>query len=196
MNATDLIEFSRTHRAAGEFLVAATDDYAGCRCCLLNGLFSGLRLGAETVEKHLKACILYADPVRVIKGYNHRIKHLASAASDLEPRFNPSDFTKVIDRLEIHYRQRYPDVTNFDRSASTGELVCIDELVLHIWECLPIPDAPKFRSYGYYFFVCCPWAPPTNPHKKWLEQENGALQPVKTSLVQRFQTVEARLQEH
>jgi hypothetical protein len=40
----------------------ATNDYVACRCCLLNGLFPGLRLGAEAVEKYLKAFVLYAEP--------------------------------------------------------------------------------------------------------------------------------------
>jgi hypothetical protein len=144
MNSTELIEFSRTNIHAGRFVIAATDDYAACRCCLLNGLFAGLRLGAEAVEKYLKAFVLYADPLHNVKQYIHKIKDVATVASDLEPTFNTVQFSHVIERLERHYRQRYPDVRDFDRNASTAELVGIDELVLHICDSFPIPMCPSF----------------------------------------------------
>jgi hypothetical protein len=195
MNVTEYIDFNRTHADAGEFVVAATDDYMACRCCLLNGLFPGFRLGAEAVEKYLKAFVLYGDPSLDIRKYNHRIKDLASVASSIEPHFNSTQFGHVIDRLETHYRHRYPNVPGFRRDASTAELIGIDEIVLYICDCLPVPELPKFRNYGYFFFVCCSWTPPLGPHKKWLEQENVALQRVKTSLVQRYRAVEEQLRK-
>ena len=195
MNGIELIEFNRTHHGAGEFIIVATDDYVACRCCLLNGLFPGLRLGAEALEKYLKAFVLYADPSLDIRKYNHRIRDLASVASGLEPRFDAVQFRQVIDRLETHYRRRYPNVRDFGRDASTAELVGIDEVVLHVCEYLPIPEAPKFRNYGYFFFVFCPWTPVKDPHKKWLEQDNVALQRAKASLAQRYQAVEEQLGE-
>ena len=152
MNGIELIEFNRTHRDAVEFVIAATDDYVACRCCLLNGLFPGLRLGAEALEKYLKAFVLYGDPSLDVRKHNHRIRDLASVASNLVPRFNAVQFRQVIDRLETHYRRRgYPNVRDFGRDASTAELVGIDEVVLHVCERLPIPEVPKFRNYGYFF---------------------------------------------
>lgn len=195
MNALELVEFNRTHKDAGEFAIAATDDYVACRCCLLNGLFPGLRLGAEAIEKYLKAFVLYGDPSLDIRNYKHRIKDLASVATSLEPRFNAAQFSHVFDRLETHYRHRYPDVPDFRRDASTAELVGIDGAVLHLCECLPIPEVPKLRNYGLFYFVCCSWVPALNPHKIWLEQENVTLQRVKASLAQRYQAVEEQLGE-
>jgi hypothetical protein len=195
MNPTELIEFNRANREASEFVVAATDDYVACRCCLLNGLFPGLRLGAESIEKYLKAFVLYGDPSRKVKKHRHRIKDLALLASSLKPQFSAVQFGHVIDRLETHYRHRYPDVRDFKRDASTSELVGIDEIVLNISECLPIPEVPKFRNYGYYFFVCCSWTPSMHPYKKWLEQENVALQRVRASLLTRYHAVEEQLGE-
>jgi hypothetical protein len=195
MNTTELIEFNRINREAGEFAVAATDDYAACRCCLLNGLFPGLRLGAEAIEKYLKAFVLYGDPSLRVKNYLHSIKDLVSVASSLERRFDAARFGHVIDRLETHYRHRYPNVPDFKHDASTSELVGIDEMVLNISECLPIPEVPKFRNYGYFFFVCCPWTPSDDPYKKWLQQENVALQRVRTSLLKRYHAVAEELGE-
>ena len=195
MNVTELIDFNRANREAGEFVVAATDDYAACRCCLLNGLFPGLRLGAEAIEKYLKAFVLYDDQSLKVKNYRHGIRDLASVASSLEPRFDAVQFGHVFDRLETHYRHRYPDVPDFKPDASTSELVGIDEIVLLISECLPIPEVPKFRNYGYFFFVCCSWTPSMNPYKQWLQQENVALQRVRASLLKRYHAVEEQLGE-
>jgi hypothetical protein len=195
MNATELIEFNRSHVLAGEFLRFATDDYLACRVCLLNGLFPGLRLGAEAIEKYLKGFVLYADPSHK-KKYLHNIKDVAAAASQKSPGFNTAQFSHVIDHLERHYRQRYPDVPDFDYGASTGELAGIDEFVLHIYESLPIPEAAKFRNVGYYFFVCCSWNPMPTPlvrYKEWLESDNVALNRVRNSLIERYQAVEREL---
>ena len=195
MNATELIEFNRANSEAVKFITAATDDYAACRCCLLNGLFPGLRLGAEAIEKYLKAFVLYADPSLKVKNYLHSIKDLVSVALSLESSFDAARFGQVIDRLETHYRHRYPNVPDFKHDASTSELVGIDEMVLQISECLPIPEVPKFRNYGYFFFVCCSWLPSMDPYKKWLEQDNVALQRVRTSLLKRYRAVEEQLGE-
>ena len=51
------LEFNSTYQAAVGFIESATDDYVASRCCLLNGVFPGLRLGAEAVEKYLKAFV-------------------------------------------------------------------------------------------------------------------------------------------
>lgn len=183
MDAIELIEFNRIHVDAVKFMIAATDDYVACRCCLLNGLFPGLRLGAEAVEKYLKAFVLFANPSIDVKQYNHRIKTWASKASGLKPGFEPTQFSLIIDRLETHYRNRYPNVPNFKRNASSGELIGIDEFVLHICDSLPIPEVPKFRNYGYFFFVFCPWNP-AMPYRIWLERDNATLDRVRNSLLQ------------
>jgi HEPN domain-containing protein len=193
MNAIELMEFNRTHLEAVKFMTAATDDYVACRCCLLNGLFPGLRLGAEAVEKYLKAFVLFANRSLDVKKYNHRIKDLASEASHLTPGFNPVQFAQVIDRLETHYRNRYPNVPAFKRDASTGELTGIDEFVLHICDSFPIPEVPKFRDYGYFFFVFCPWTSPMQPYRTWLERHNPALERARNSLLQRYQATEQEL---
>ena len=192
MDARELFEFDRINTKATEFAMAATDDYAACRCCLLNGLFPGLRLGSEAVEKYLKAFVLYVDRSHNVRQYEHKIKEIASVASKLNPGFEPMQYSNVIDRLEMHYRQRYPDVPNFNRGASTAELVGIDEFVLYICDSLPIPEVPKFRSYGYFFFVCCPWTP-RDPYKEWLERDNVTLGRVRSSLMQRYEAMEKEL---
>jgi hypothetical protein len=149
----------------------------------------------KQVEKYLKGFVLYADPSHK-KKYSHHIKEIAAAASNKNAAFGTARFSHVIDRLERHYRQRYPDVPDYDYAASIGELAGIDQFVLHIYESLPIPEAAKFRNTGYLFFVCCSWNPmptPMIPYKEWLERDNVALEPVRNSLIERYQAVESEL---
>jgi hypothetical protein len=197
MNFVELQEFSRQHIKAVEFVMAATEDYAACRCCLLNGLFSGLYLGAEAVEKYLKAFLLFVDPsIDVKKEYSHGITKLAAKASSVKPGFDLSRFTKVLDRLQMHYNNRYPDHPKFKRDASTDELIAIDELILLIVNSITIPEVPKLRNFGYFYIACCPWQPQMNPLKDWLERENLALQRVPDSLEERYRAIEKELGCH
>ena len=192
MNFRELLKFNGIHIEAVGFVIAATDDYVACRCCLLNGLFPGLRLGAEAVEKFLKAFLKSKDPYSKIK-YGHNIKSLARDASKLPGRFSTAQFDPLIARLETYYRFRYPDEPDFKPDASTAELADIDELVLHIYEGLPIPDVPKFHNYGLFSFICRPLVPPIDPYLRWLVHNNLAVQRVKAVLLQRYKAVEKQL---
>ena len=196
MNTVELIEFNRINREAREFVSLATDDYVACRCCLMNGIFSGFRLASEAIEKYIKAFILYKEPPYPVKNYLHDIKKVASAATNLEPSFNPTQhFGDIIDQLELHYHLRYPRDTYPPYSASAAELAQIDELVLYLYESLPIPEVAKFRNDGYFFAVCCPWSPPIhfNPDKDWMQRQNVALDRVRSSLIQRYEAMEKEL---
>jgi hypothetical protein len=193
MTFKELLEFNTTYRAAAEFLELGTDDYVASRCCLLNGVFPGLRLGAEAVEKYLKAFVLYIDPARKLRKYDHGIKDVAAAASELRPNFDLKHFAHIIDRLETHYRHRYPDAPDFKHDARTDELPGIDELVLYIYGSLPIPEVPKLHTYGYYSFVCRASIRAMEPYKKWLERDNIALSRIHDSLLQRYQIAEEEL---
>ncbi len=197
MNATELIEFSRANSEAAEFVRYATDDYIACRSSLLNGFFPGFRLGAEAVEKYLKGLLLYATPSHK-KKYGHHIRDAAAAASKVTPCFNATQFNDVLKRLEWHYLNRYPNNSAYGApgGSSTAELVGIDELVLHIYNSLPIPEVAKFRNMGYFFTVCCDWKPmPTIllQYKECLERDNVPLQRVKNSLVERYKAMEEEL---
>ena len=194
MNAKELIKFNQAHGAA---MMTPTNDYVACRCCLLNGvLLPGFRLAAEAIEKYLKAFILYCDPTFDVEAYNHRIRKIAAEANRFEPHFNTRLFRRVFKRLETHYRRRYPDARNLPHQASGAELVEIDELVLHICDCLPIPEELKFRIYGPFCFLCRSNASQVQPYAKWLEQKNLALKRRKANLLLRYNAVERQLGEN
>ena len=55
-------QFASENLKAMKFLNIATQDYIAARCCLINGLFSGLVLSAQAVEKYSKAYNLFLTP--------------------------------------------------------------------------------------------------------------------------------------
>jgi hypothetical protein len=50
----ELMSFGREHSRATLLLATAAHDYAAARCLLFNGMFEGLVLGAQAIEKTLK----------------------------------------------------------------------------------------------------------------------------------------------
>jgi hypothetical protein len=189
---TEILEFNRANLTAGQFITAATHDYVSCRCCLLNGLFSGLVLGAEAVEKYMKGFILYANPDFDVKQYNHRIRDLVSPLSNSNPSTELNQFGDLFDRLETYYKTRYPNNPGAATYRSTGELHTIDLFVLHIYDCLPIPEEAKFGNNGYFGLIFLSKRGIFSPYEEWLKRENVALQGVWNSLKERYQIMEQK----
>src|SRR5688572_6077528 len=79
----EVLAFAGNNREAGELYSSATEDYVAARCCILNGLFSGFPLGAQAVEKMLKAFILYKAPATKVRDMSHYIDVLAKEAGRL-----------------------------------------------------------------------------------------------------------------
>src|ERR1051326_3363602 len=52
-------DYARVHQYAVMMFTDAGSDYVAGRCCMINGLFPGLRLASEAVEKILKAFIFF-----------------------------------------------------------------------------------------------------------------------------------------
>ncbi|MBA3693789.1 MAG: hypothetical protein H0W77_10185 [Acidobacteria bacterium] len=142
-------EFACNNQNAMLMADVATIDYAGCRCCLINGLLVGLVLGAQAVEKFLKAYILLLDPAKRMKDFSHKIADLAHNAEALDSGLDITEFYPLIDRLQTYYQTRYPDNPNQPNDMTTAELIEIDKLVIYLNEHLPMPDEIKYRS-GIY----------------------------------------------
>lgn len=148
LNRTSLMEFSRSNKAAMLLMDQGTSDYVGCRCCLSNGVFSGLELGAQAVEKHLKAMLLFAKPGNNARSFNHKLPLLVSAVQ-AEGIADLSGHIETIKKLQGHYQSRYPDNTGKATSASTDELQIIDELMHDILDRMPVPEEVLLRSGVY-----------------------------------------------
>ncbi len=186
MNFSEQMDFNRANRKAVQFIEAATEDYVSCRCCLINGLFTGMVLGAQAIEKYLKAFALFKDPTLSEKRYNHQIKALVSLVSDQEPKIEPVQFGDLFDRLESYYKTRYPGTAGAATEMSTGEMDRIDRFVLHLYDLLPIPEEAKFGNYGYFCLVFLSKDGTISPYEEWLKLKNTALQGAWSSLESRY----------
>lgn len=178
MNAQEIQHFAREHKKALMLLFAATQDYAAARCLLLNGLFSGLAIGSQALEKYLKAAILLADPAFPVRRLAHSISEAWQIAAPIFPEIGSSGFSEIADRFTLHYRERYPDNPNQTQSKSTGELAGLDQFIVAINENLPCPLNVKFRS-GLYAAITRSieqdgflWS-----EELWIKKQNFALGP-------------------
>jgi hypothetical protein len=67
-------------------LRVAAHDYAAARCLLFNCMFEGLVLGAQSIEKCLKAYLLLHDPQRHVKALRHSLPKLLEETIVLFPQ--------------------------------------------------------------------------------------------------------------
>jgi HEPN domain-containing protein len=192
MGMKEVLEFSRKHKTAVPLYSEAADNYVAARCCLLNGLFTGLRLASEAVEKLLKAHILLLNPSENVKSFGHDIPRLAERLSELTGSPVSDSRQTLFARLKKHYDSRYPDNAVPFQTKSTGELREIDELVVELIEQTPLPEEVKFRTglYVQLFIteeqpeLAAWWTPP-----RWILSDNRALAPRLEGLRQRFREV-------
>ncbi|MBE0472357.1 MAG: HEPN domain-containing protein [Methyloprofundus sp.] len=145
MTKTNL-EFCRQNKLACMLLLTAAEDYAAARCCLIGGLFSGLQLASQSVEKLIKASILLHHPEADIRRqYGHDVPSLLKGLeSILKQQFDPK-YHQIADKLLLHYNGRYPDNPNRAMSASNTELDGIDELCFFLTSELKLPSELKNR---------------------------------------------------
>jgi HEPN domain-containing protein len=179
MTSADVRAFASTHQPAMLLLSTATEDYAGARCCLINGPLVGLVLAAQAVEKYLKAAILVKDPSRQPRSLSHRLPDIATEVTSLTPALNFGAYEPTIATLAQHYNSRYPDNTNQSRSKGSDEIRPIDDLIVFINENLPFPLEVKLRS-GMYSWVCSSRVRSglALPNEVWIKKDNRALSPL------------------
>jgi hypothetical protein len=176
-------DFTRKHSRATLLLLKAAHDYAEARCLLLNGLFGGLAIGAQTIEKLLKAYLLFHDPTRDVKRLSHSLERLLKEADSLEPQLRLSRYDSLVKKFAAHYATRYPDDPAGSTSMTTADLLELDEMVVFLNENLPCPRNVKYRTgmYALITFSLGPGATVT-PWERWIKENNRSLAP----LVQRI----------
>jgi HEPN domain-containing protein len=172
---SEVAAFARTNQKAMLLLHAASSDYAGARCLLLNGLFAGLTLGAQAIEKLLKASISLADPTWHIVN-THDLPRLLLLA---EQRINSLSALQLIStatKFYAYYQMRYPDNPNRPSSMNTGEIVDLDQMFMGLSENLFCPRNVKMCSgiYGEITFSLNPLNT-ESPSGKWIKLNNISL---------------------
>lgn len=173
----DLNDYCRKHSRATLLLLTAAHDYASARCLLLNGLFGGLVFGAQTIEKLLKAYILFADPSREVKkAFSHSLTKLLQEAASLYPQLSFSKYAPLVQKFSGHYATRYPDDPAASKSMTTADLFELDEFVIFLNENLPCPRNVKYRT-GLYALITFSLGPArtVTPWEQWIKAGNQSL---------------------
>jgi HEPN domain-containing protein len=182
-------DFARSNQKAMGFFMAATGDYAAARCCLINGLFSGLVLSAQAVEKLLKGYLLVKKPEIDARKISHNLPELLTQVMEADSSLDLSKFQPLIVRLKQHYQTRYPDNSDASTSMSTGEMIEIDELIFYINQNLPVPDEIKFRSGIYGAILWSKVNGYVSGEERWIKENNQAIQSELKNLELRFDQV-------
>ncbi len=182
MTLKEANEFARANQKAMLLLRTAAHDYAAARCLLLNGLFSGLPLGAEAIEKFLKATILFADPGKAVDKI-HDLPSLLVQAECLLPILKPLSLGAIASEFFEYYKTRYPDNPNQPSHRSTGKFHELDTMVIGLNINLPCPRNVKMRS-GFFAEVTNSLNHPKSASQieHWIRHDNLALAPHWTSI--------------
>jgi hypothetical protein len=194
MTHAEVMAYARTHKLSTMLLFAATQDYAAARCLLLNGLFSGLVLGAQSIEKFLKAVILLDEPSFNARKLSHKIVDTYDLAAAKFPDLSRADFRGTVERFHDHYLTRYPDNPVTLQQRGTGELSDLDRLVVTINKVLPCPRNAKFRC-GLYAAISTSRTHDgfLSSEERWIIYQNISLEPILAEIEMEFSSVMAEL---
>lgn len=194
MTLHDTQKYSRANLYAMMMFRDAGLDYVACRCCTLNWLFTGLRLGSEAVEKLLKAFIFLKSGAKSSLTRNDRHnpyllkEELKKVHSD--PQLDKYD--SLLNKLFDHYQSRYWDNPVTGKGASTAEVHGIDDLFIYLTETLPMPDEVKYRTM-FFVMLCDEGVRQHWRAYEWITKDNRAIQGKLDTMNQRYQEVFKRL---
>ncbi|MBI1868827.1 MAG: hypothetical protein HYS06_11135 [Methylocystis sp.] len=171
--------FFEEHSGATKLLRVATQDYAASRCLLLNGLFPGLVLGAQAIEKFLKAYLLFNDPNLKVRGLSHSLPDILKDTGSLFPQLQLSRFAPLVEKFVAHYAARYPDNPDGSISKTTADLFELDPFVVFLNENMPCPRNVKYRT-GFYERITfsLEYMSTVPPEEFWIKHNNRALAPL------------------
>ena len=185
------MQFARDHQKAMMFQLQAAHDYVAARCLLLNGLIGcGLALGAQAIEKFLKAHLLFRDPTQRVKRLDHKLPELMTVVSQLAPELSLQQFAPVAEKFLKHYNTRYPDNPNASSAMTAGDLVELDEFVIFLNKEMPCPRNVKYRS-GLYALVTTSFDKQAVvwPWERWIKEDNKALAPLLSQIAAEYAAV-------
>lgn len=173
----EIAEFARTNQYAMMMFSHAGDDYVGARCLSLNVLLAaGCPLFAQAVEKFLKAFIFLSTGKRTAwkKGDLHNpfaLKEELKQSHD----YGLDKFDALLLRLYGHFQRRYFDNPDQSPSLSTSELDGFDELWMHLFDKVPMPEWVKYRAQ-FAVMVLDNDIPKSRPeYRHWAVVRNKAL---------------------
>src|ERR1035441_2141741 len=175
----EMNDFARTHKASTLLLMVATNDYAAARCRAENMLSRSLVMGAQALEKYLKAYLVMVNPSRNVRKLSHDITKLLQEVDGLAPNLSLSRFMPLAQKFNGHYRTRYPDDPRASTNMTTADIIELDELILCINENLPCPKTVKYRS-GLFAAISfsVDHQGQVSPTEHWIKVQNRSLAPL------------------
>jgi HEPN domain-containing protein len=187
---TAMMQFSSANSKATTLLLTAAYDFASARCLLLNGLVSGgLAMGAQAIEKFLKAYILLKNPTKDVRKLLHSLTGLLSAADQLSPALGLLKYSALTDRFGRHYLSRYPDNANASTSMTSVEIFELDEFIMFINDNMPCPFEAKYRTGLYALITFSLNGGTVTPWERWIKERNRALAPRWSQIERDFRAV-------
>lgn len=178
LGTTEVLAFSRENKAAMLLVKTAVSDYAACRCCLLNGLFTGFVLGSQAAEKMMKAVLLIHNPSTNPKNFGHGLAGLRTEI-EAENLMDLSSHRHTIEKLDHLYQRRYPDNLVSNYTASNSECKDIDSFIMQIVEDYAVPLEIKLSSGVYSAVINAVYSigdvEHPVPESKWLLTKNSRL---------------------
>ncbi len=177
MNLFELKAYCEVNSKAILLLRTATSDYAGARCLMINGLGAGFSLGAQAIEKFLKASLLLADPSIKVRNLSHNLLELLTKSECHISEIAELDLRPMAQRFERYYQTRYPDNPNQPQGMDTIELNELDRFVIGIYTCLPCPRNVRFRTglYADITFSLNKNSPYMTHIERWIKERNTSL---------------------
>lgn len=172
-------QYFEQHNRATLLLLTAAQDYAAARCLLQHGLLTGLVLGAQAIEKVLKAYLLLHDPKRQVKRLSHSFPKLLQGAHSLYPQLSLDRFAALTAKFGRHYQTRYPDNSGASTSMTSADIHELDTFVVFLNENLPCPHHVKCRT-GFYAMITFSlgYKATVPPTEFWIKKNNQALIPL------------------
>ena len=187
-------EYADKNNDATRLLDSAAKDYSAARCLLLNGHFPGLQIGAQAIEKTLKAILLFQEPRLEVRKLSHDLNKLLTEADRQFPKLGLLRFKPTTKRFRGHFQSRYPDNSDGIQTRGTGELVQLDELIIYLNENLPCPRNVKYRTglYATITFSLGLGATVTS-WEFWIKERNEVLAPLMERIIADYSIVMAEL---
>jgi len=176
----ELTQFFANHSSATVLLRVGALDYAAARCVLLNGMFEGLVLGAQAIEKTLKSYLLLNDPKRSVKALSHSLPRLLHETTTLFPHLPVQRFAPLVEKFRAYYQTRYPDNPDAAKDKTTGDVRGLDELIIFLSENMPCPYHVKYRA-GIYPLITASidlGRSEITSYERWIKYDNHALLPL------------------
>ena len=162
------------HRIAGHFYKQSAEDYGAARCCLINGLFPGLVMAEQAVEKLIKGFLRTGNPSIKWNGKGHQLADLQNQLVAMYPQISLSAYTDTIKLLQSCYDGRYPDSEKDAIGRATSELRNIDNLYMYLADQVPIGGELKYQIGVFPHLYTAHLGLSNMPDGRWMLYQNGA----------------------